>query len=217
MFGITTPYIGFFIIYSYICRLNSIYVLLDIKYIRENIDIVKENIRKKNQDEKLELVDRVVELDELRRENIKETDAKRARRNEIADLMPKLFKENRQEEAKDLKEEAKKLAEEIKELEKSVEEETEEYNRILLTIPNIMHESVPVGKDDSENVEIRKYLEPKEKSFEVPYHLDILEKVGGIDLDAARRVAGSGFYYLDRRYCKTTFSNINICKRFHDR
>lgn len=191
--------------------------MLDIKYIRENIDIVKENIRKKNQDEKLELVDRVVELDELRRENIKETDAKRARRNEIADLMPKLFKENRQEEANVLKEEAKKLAEEIKELEKSVEEETEEYNNILLTIPNIMHESVPVGKDDSENVEIRKYLEPKEKSFEVPYHLDILEKVGGIELDAARRVAGSGFYYLDRRYCKTTFSNINICKRFHDR
>ena len=191
--------------------------MLDIKYIRENIDIVKENIRKKNQDEKLELVDRVVELDELRRENIKETDAKRARRNEIADLMPKLFKENRQEEANVLKEEAKKLAEEIKELEKSVEEETEEYNRILLTIPNIMHESVPVGKDDSENVEIRKYLEPKEKSFEVPYHLDILEKVGGIDLDAARRVAGSGFYYLDRRYCKITFSNINICKRFYDR
>ena len=191
--------------------------MLDIKYIRENIDIVKENIRKKNQDEKLELVDRVVQLDELRRENIKETDAKRARRNEIADLMPKLFKENRQEEANVLKEEAKKLAEEIKELEKSVEEETEEYNRILLTIPNIMHESVPAGKDDSENVEIRKYLEPKEKSFEVPYHLDILEKVGGIELDAARRVAGSGFYYLDRRYCKTTFSNINICKRFHDR
>ena len=191
--------------------------MLDIRYIRENIDIVKENIRKKNQDEKLELVDRVVQLDELRRENIKETDAKRARRNEIADLMPKLFKENRQEEANILKEEAKKLAEEIKELEKSVEEETEEYNRILLTIPNIMHESVPAGKDDSENVEIRKYLEPKEKSFEVPYHLDILEKVGGIDLDAARRVAGSGFYYLDRRYCKTTFSNINICKRFHDR
>lgn len=191
--------------------------MLDIKYIRENIDIVKENIRKKNQDEKLELVDRVVELDEIRRENIKETDAKRARRNEIADLMPKLFKENRQEEANVLKEEAKKLAEEIKELEKSVEEETEEYNRILLTIPNIMHESVPAGKDDSENVEIRKYLEPKEKSFEVPYHLDILEKVGGIELDAARRVAGSGFYYLDRRYCKTTFSNINICKRFHDR
>ena len=191
--------------------------MLDIKYIRENIDIVKENIRKKNQDEKLELVDRVVQLDELRRENIKETDAKRARRNEIADLMPKLFKENRQEEANVLKEEAKKLAEEIKELEKNVEEETEEYNRILLTIPNIMHESVPMGKDDSENVEIRKYLEPKEKSFEVPYHLDILEKVGGIDLDAARRVAGSGFYYLDRRYCKTTFSDINICKRFHDR
>lgn len=191
--------------------------MLDIKYIRENIDIVKENIRKKNQDEKFELVDRVVELDELRRENIKETDAKRARRNEIADLMPKLFKENRQEEANVLKEEAKKLAEEIKELEKSVEEETEEYNNILLTIPNIMHESVPVGKDDSENVEIRKYLEPKEKSFEVPYHLDILEKVGGIELDAARRVAGSGFYYLDRRYCKITFSNINICKRFHDR
>ena len=191
--------------------------MLDIKYIRENIDIVKENIRKKNQDEKLELVDRVVELDELRRENIKETDAKRARRNEIADLMPKLFKENRQEEANVLKEEAKKLAEEIKELEKSVEEETEEYNNILLTIPNIMHESVPMGKDDSENVEIRKYLEPKEKSFEVPYHLDILEKVGGIDLDAARRVAGSGFYYLDRRYCKITFSNINICKRFYDR
>ena len=191
--------------------------MLDIKYIRENIDIVKENIRKKNQDEKLELVDRVVQLDELRRENIKETDTKRARRNEIADLMPKLFKENRQEEANVLKEEAKKLAEEIKVLEKSVEEETEEYNKILLTIPNIMHESVPVGKDDSENVEIRKYLEPKEKSFEVPYHLDILEKVGGIELDAARRVAGSGFYYLDRRYCKTTFSNINICKRFHDR
>ena len=191
--------------------------MLDIKYIRENLDIVKENIRKKNQDEKLELVDRVVQLDELRRENIKGTDAKRARRNEIADLMPKLFKENRQEEANVLKEEAKKLAEEIKELEKSVEEETEEYNNILLTIPNIMHESVPAGKDDSENVEIRKYLEPKEKSFEVPYHLDILEKVGGIDLDAARRVAGSGFYYLDRRYCKTTFSNINICKRFHDR
>ena len=191
--------------------------MLDIKYIRENIDIVKENIRKKNQDEKLELVDRVVQLDELRRENIKETDAKRARRNEIADLMPKLFKENRQEEANLLKEEAKKLAEEIKELEKNVEEETEEYNRILLTIPNIMHESVPMGKDDSENVEIRKYLEPKEKSFEVPYHLDILEKVGGIEVDAARRVAGSGFYYLDPRYCKTTFSNINICKRFHDR
>mgnify|MGYP000894570956 CR=1 FL=1 len=171
--------------------------MLDIKFLKENQELVKQNIRNKFQDEKLELVDKAVVLDDKRKEYILKGDALRARKNEIAKDIAKMFANGEKESAEKLKEESKQIGEELQKLEEEEKKVKEELKIIMMTIPNIMREDVPIGKDDSENVEIKKYGEPKVPDYEVPYHADILERVGGLDLDSARKVAGSGFYYLD--------------------
>ena len=171
--------------------------MLDIKFLKENQELVKQNIKNKFQDEKLELVDKAVVLDDKRREYILKGDALRARKNEIAKDIAKMFANGEKESAEKLKEESKQIGEELQKLEEEEKIVKEELKMIMMTIPNIMREDVPIGKDDSENVEIKKYGEPKVPDYEVPYHADILERVGGLDLDSARKVAGSGFYYLD--------------------
>lgn len=171
--------------------------MLDIKFLKENQELVKQNIKNKFQDEKLELVDKAVVLDDKRREYILKGDALRARKNEIAKDIAKMFANGEKESAEKLKEESKQIGEELQKLEETEKKVKEELKTIMMTIPNIMREDVPIGKDDSENVEIKKYGEPKVPDYEVPYHADILERVGGLDLDSARKVAGSGFYYLD--------------------
>ncbi len=184
--------------------------MIDIKLIRENPDVVKENIKKKFQDEKLPLVDEVAELDDQVRKAKQEGDNLRSKRNavskEIGGLMGRMKKAESSgdtAEAEKLKAEveAKKAeveagAKRLEELEKIEEELGEKITGIMMVIPNIIDESVPIGKDDSENVEIEKFGEPVVPSFEVPYHADILEKIGGLDKDAAGRTSGNGFYYL---------------------
>ncbi|MGP1609045.1 MAG: serine--tRNA ligase [Clostridium sp.] len=171
--------------------------MLDIKFLKENQELVKQNIKNKFQDEKLELVDKAVVLDDKRKEYILKGDALRARKNEIAKDIAKMFATGEKESAEKLKEESKQIGEELQKLEETEKKVKEELKTIMMTIPNIMREDVPIGKDDSENIEIKKYGEPKVPEYEVPYHADILERVGGLDLDSARKVAGSGFYYLD--------------------
>ncbi|MCR5147853.1 MAG: serine--tRNA ligase [Eubacterium sp.] len=170
--------------------------MLDIKFLRENPDIVKENIKKKFQDRKLPLVDEVIELDKEARAIQAEADTLRGEKNsiskQIGSLMAKGDKEGAEEAKKKVAENSARLAE----LEAKKPEIDERIKKIMLTIPNIIDPSVPVGKDDSENVEIQKYGEPVTPPFEIPYHTDIMEKLAGIDLDAARKVAGNGFYYL---------------------
>ncbi|SEF68498.1 seryl-tRNA synthetase [Eubacterium ruminantium] len=170
--------------------------MLDIKFLRENPDIVKENIKKKFQDRKLPLVDEVIELDKEARAIQAEADTLRGEKNSISKqigaLMAKGDKEGAEEAKKKVAENSARLAE----LEAKKPEIDERIKKIMMTIPNIIDPSVPVGKDDSENVEIQKYGEPVTPPFEIPYHTDIMEKLAGIDLDAARKVAGNGFYYL---------------------
>lgn len=170
--------------------------MLDIRFLRENPELVKENIRKKFQDKKLPLVDEVIALDEQLRANKKKADDLRANRNKISKSIGALMGQKRFEEA----EAAKKLvAEQAAELAacEALEGELEEKVRnIMLVIPNIIDPTVPIGKDDSENVEVQKFGEPVTPDFEIPYHTDIMERFLGIDLDSARRVAGNGFYYL---------------------
>ncbi|MDY4788022.1 MAG: serine--tRNA ligase [Bacilli bacterium] len=170
--------------------------MLDIKFLRENVDLVKENIRKKFQDQKLVLVDEVVELDEKLRETKKTCDELRATRNATSKQIGILMAKKQVEEANASKQKVVEINEKLVELEKLEEKLKEEVRTRMLVIPNIIDKSVPIGKDDSENVEVKRFLEPKVKDFEVPYHLDIIERLGGIDLDSARRVAGNGFYYL---------------------
>lgn len=170
--------------------------MLDIKFVKNNPDLVKENIKKKFQDHKLPLVDEAIELDTQIR-NIKFIgDELRARRNAASSEIGALMREKKKEEAMKIKDEVVEINKKLEDYEKQEAELSQKLKEIMMTIPNIIDPSVPVGKDDSENVEIKKYLEPKVPSFEVPYHLDIIEKVNGIDLDSARKVAGSGFYYL---------------------
>ena len=170
--------------------------MLDIKFVRQNPDIVKENIRKKFQDHKLVLVDEVIELDEKLR-NIKiKADNMRARINSISGEIGKCMREKRIDEANQYKKEANDINAELKDIAVLEEELGRELKKKMMIIPNIIDASVPIGKDDSENVEIKKFLEPRVPDYEVPYHLDIMEKVNGIDLDSARKVAGNGFYYL---------------------
>lgn len=170
--------------------------MLDIKFLRENADVVKENIRNKFQDRKLPLVDEVIELDKESRATQQEADSLRANRKKISKNIGGLMAQGKKEEAEALKEEVAKGAERLAELEKKESELSERIREIMLTIPNIIDPSVPVGKDDSENVEIEKFGEPVVPDFDVPYHTEIMEKFDGIDLDAARDVAGNGFYYL---------------------
>ena len=170
--------------------------MLDLKFVRENPEIVKENIRKKFQDHKLELVDQVIELDKDVRALKGEVEQLRARRNQDSQKIGLLMRDKKIDEANQLKAEMQEINKRITTIDEELTTKEAELKKIMMVIPNIIDPSVPVGKDDSENVEIERFLEPKQYDFEVPYHLDIIEKVGGIDLDSARRVAGNGFYYL---------------------
>ncbi|MCR5632379.1 MAG: serine--tRNA ligase [Eubacterium sp.] len=170
--------------------------MLDIKFLRENPDIVKENIKKKFQDAKLPLVDEVIELDQKRRENQAEADQIRAEKNKISKEIGALMAQGKKEEAKEVKKKVAESAARLKELETAAPEIDEKIKAIMMRIPNIIDASVPVGKDDTENVEIERFGEPVVPDFEIPYHTEIIEKLAGIDLDSARDVAGNGFYYL---------------------
>ena len=170
--------------------------MLDIKFVRENPDAVKENIKKKFQDAKLPLVDEVIELDKQARALQQEADELRAKKNAIAKQIGALMAQGKKEEAEEAKKEVAKNAARLAELEKQEPQVREELKKKMMVIPNIIDPTVPIGKDDSENVELERFGEPVVPDFEVPYHTDIMEKLNGIDLDSARKVAGNGFYYL---------------------
>ena len=170
--------------------------MIDIKFLRENPDAVKENIKKKFQDNKLALVDEVIELDAQSRAVKQQADDLRANRNKISKEIGKLMAQGKREEGMALKDEVNRQAEQLKELEAKEAELSAKVTDIMMRIPQMIGEEVPIGKDDSENVEIERFGEPVVPDFEVPYHTDIMEKLNGIDLDSARRVAGNGFYYL---------------------
>ena len=170
--------------------------MLDMKFVRENPELVKENIKKKFQDEKLPLVDQVIELDERRRAAMTKADELRANRNKLSKEIGALMAQGKKEESMALRQKVADQAKELEELTKEANELNEQVTKIMMTIPNIIDPSVPIGKDDSENVEVERFGEPVVPDFEVPYHTDIMERFDGIDLDAARKVAGNGFYYL---------------------
>ena len=170
--------------------------MLDIKFVRENPDAVKENIRKKFQDDKLPLVDEVIMLDGERRDVQGRADELRANRNKISKEIGNLMAQGKKEEGMALREQVKAQADELDKLSKKETELTEKVTKIMMIIPNMIDESVPIGKDDSENVEREKFGEPVVPDFEIPYHTQIMESFNGIDLDAAGKVAGNGFYYL---------------------
>ena len=170
--------------------------MIDIKFLRENPDIVKQNIKNKFQMHKLPLVDEVIELDNKNRELKLHGDELRAQRNSLSTQIGGLMRDGKKDEAEQVKAEVKKINDELVENEKLENQYSEKVTNIMMKIPNIMHESVPIGKDDSENVENEKFGEPVVPDYEIPYHTDIMESLAGIDLDAARRVAGNGFYYL---------------------
>ena len=170
--------------------------MIDIKFLRENPDAVKENIKKKFQDNKLALVDEVIELDAQSRAVKQQADDLRANRNKISKEIGKLMAQGKREEGMALKDEVNRQAEQLKELEAKEAELSAKVTDIMMRIPQMIGEEVPIGKDDSENVEIERFGEPVVPDFEVPYHTDIMEKLNGIDLDSARKVAGNGFYYL---------------------
>ena len=170
--------------------------MLDLRFVRENPEIVKQNIRNKFQDSKLPLVDEVIALDEENRKVKKEADDLRASRNKISKQIGKLMGQGKKEEAEAVKAQVNANAARLAELEEQEADLKARVRKIMMTIPNIIDPSVPIGKDDSENVEVQKYGEPVVPDFEIPYHTEIMEKFNGIDLDSARRVAGNGFYYL---------------------
>ncbi len=170
--------------------------MLDIKFVRENPDAVKENIKKKFQDAKLPLVDEVIELDKQARVLQQEADELRAKKNAIAKQIGALMAQGKKEEAEEVKKEVAKNSARLAELEKQEPQVRKELKKKMMVIPNIIDPTVPIGKDDSENVELERFGEPVVPDFEVPYHTDIMEKLNGIDLDSARKVAGNGFYYL---------------------
>ena len=170
--------------------------MLDLKFVRENPDIVKQNIKNKFQDKKIPLVDEVIELDAKNRAAKKEADDLRANKNKIAKQIGALMGQGKKEEAEELKKQVAEQSARLSELEEQEKDLGERILKIMMTIPNIIDPSVPIGKDDSENVEIERFGEPVVPDFEIPYHTEIMEKFNGIDLDSARKVAGNGFYYL---------------------
>lgn len=170
--------------------------MIDIKFLRENPDVVKQNIKNKFQDSKLPLVDEVIEFDKKSRAVKQEADQLRANRNKFSKQIGALYGQGKKEEAEEMKKLVTEQGDRLAELEKQEAELQEEVTSRMMVIPNIIDKSVPIGKDDSENVEVKRYGEPKVPDFEVPYHTDIMERFDGIDLDSARRVAGNGFYYL---------------------
>ncbi len=170
--------------------------MIDIRFLRENPEAVKENIRKKFQDKKLELVDEVIALDKESRQNKTEADSLRASRNKYSKQIGALMAQGKKEEAEEMKALVNAQSEALAAAEAKEVELQEKITKIMMIIPNIIDETVPIGKDDSENVEVQRYGEPVVPEFEIPYHTDIMERFNGIDLDSARRVAGNGFYYL---------------------
>ena len=170
--------------------------MLDIKFVREHPDVVKENIKKKFQDQKLPLVDEVIALDEKIRALKNEGGNLRAERNASSSKIGQMMREKKIEEANSLKQRVVEINNLLVDIEKQEAELSEQLKVRMMTIPNIIDAVVPIGKDDSENVERERFIEPKTPEFPIPYHLDILEKLHGIDLDSARKVAGNGFYYL---------------------
>ena len=170
--------------------------MLDIKFLRENPEVVKQNIRNKFQDRKLPMVDEVIALDQENRDIKQEVEALRAERNKQSKEIGKLMGQGKREEAEEIKKQIAEKADRMNELSEKEKEVEEKIRKIMMVIPNIIDPSVPIGKDDSENVEIQRYGEPVVPDFEIPYHTEIMEKFNGIDLDSARKVAGNGFYYL---------------------
>ncbi len=170
--------------------------MLDIKFVRENPDIVKENIKKKFQDHKIPMVDEVIKLDEEARKVQQEADSLRADRNKLSKQIGALMGQGKKEEAEEVKKQVGLNSARLAELEEKETELQAKVKKIMMVIPNIIDPSVPIGKNDQENVEVQKYGEPVVPDFEIPYHTDIMESFNGIDLDSARRVAGNGFYYL---------------------
>ena len=170
--------------------------MIDIKFLRENPEVVKQNIKNKFQDSKLPLVDEVIDLDKKSRAVKQEADSLRSNRNKYSKQIGALYGQGKKEEAEEMKKLVTEQGERLAELEKQEQELQAEVTQRMMIIPNIIDPSVPIGKDDSENVEVQRYGEPVVPDFEVPYHTDIMERFDGIDLDAARRVAGNGFYYL---------------------
>jgi len=175
---------------------RNVKTMIDIKFLRENPDIVKENIKKKFQDKKLPLVDQVIELDAKSRKIKQEADNLRANRKSVSKQIGGLMAQGKKDEAEKLKEQVTKDADRLAKLEEQEQELKEEVKKIMMVIPNIIDDTVPIGKDDTENVELERFGDPFVPKFEVPYHTDIMEAVDGIDLESARKVAGNGFYYL---------------------
>jgi len=170
--------------------------MLDLKFVRENPDIVRQNIKNKFQDHKLPLVDEVIQLDKEKRAAQQEADQLRAERNKLSKQIGALMGQGKKEKAEEIKRKVAADASRLEELKANERELDEKVTKIMMTIPNIIDPSVPIGKDDSENVEVTKYGEPVVPNFEIPYHTEIMEQFNGIDLDSARKVAGNGFYYL---------------------
>ena len=188
--------------------------MIDIKLIRENPDMVKENIKKKFQNHKLELVDKVLELDRINREAKLKGDELRSSRNALSSQIGNLIKNGKREEAEKIKAQVGEINNQLVDNEKLEEKLSKESNEIMMKIPNIIDSSVPIGKDDSENVEVQKYGEPIVPDYEIPYHTDIMEKLSGIDLDSARRVAGNGFYYLMGNIARLHSAVISYARDF---
>lgn len=170
--------------------------MIDIKLIRKDPDLVRENIKKKFQFDKLPLVDEVISLDQQSRSLQTESDNLRSERNKASQQIGLLMREKKIDEANNMKQQVAEINEKLAENDALSEKINSRIHEIMMIIPNIIDESVPIGKDDTENVEIKRYLEPKVPDYEIPYHIDIIEKIGGIDLDSARKVSGNGFYYL---------------------
>ena len=170
--------------------------MLDMKFVRENPDIVKQNIKNKFQDEKLPMVDEVIELDSKRRAAQQEADDLKAKKNKLSKQIGALMAQGKKEEAEEVKRQVAADSERLKEIDAMEAELSEKVTKIMMVLPNIIDPSVPIGKDDSENVEVTKYGEPVVPDFEIPYHTEIMERFDGIDIDSAGRVAGNGFYYL---------------------
>ncbi|MBQ3980300.1 MAG: serine--tRNA ligase, partial [Lachnospiraceae bacterium] len=188
--------------------------MLDLRFVRENPEIVKQNIRNKFQDQKLPLVDEVIELDAKSRAAKQEADDLRNKRNVISKQIGGLMAKGQKAEAEELKKQVADFGAHLAELEAKETEYAEEIRKRMMVIPNIIDPSVPIGKDDSENVENERFGEPVVPDFEIPYHTDIMERLHGIDLDAARRVAGNGFYYLKGNIARLHSAVLSYARDF---
>lgn len=188
--------------------------MIDINLIRKNPDLVKENIRKKFQDEKIEMVDEVLKLDEEYRSAKTRGDAVRAEKNKISKQIGALMREGKKEEAEEIKAKVKEFEQELLDLEKREEVMNQEIHKRMMVIPNIIDPSVPIGKDDSENVEIERYGEPVVPDFDIPYHMDIIDKLDGIDMDSSGRTSGNGFYYLKGDIARLHSSILSYARDF---